>query len=281
MTRGASSTTREVRRSTPTTLHFRTPNGRVKAEYVLPPEDEIGNTPFRRYYENEDWDASSATLHYDEQADTFSLHVTLKNPEYKVDGTERQEAASSDDHTQNGVVLGVDLNVDGAFAYTSTGQKIGSADKLDHKRNEYERIRGNLQQTDTRSSHLTIKQLGGRFSNWSKDWLYRKANELIKEAQNHTLPIKGIIFEELTHIRENIAKGKKFQQWMFKKFIDIVEYKVEDTEPFVDYVSPAHTSRRCSKCGFTHEDNRDGDKFECLDCSYENHADYNARQKHS
>ena len=28
--------------------------------------------------------------------------------------------------------------------------------------------------------------------------------------------------------------------------------------------------------GFTHSDNRDGEDFECLKCSYENHADYNA-----
>jgi len=71
-----------------------TPNGRVKAEYVLPPEDEREDTPFGRYYESDDWDGSSATLQYDEQVDTFYLHVTLKNPEYAVDGTERQEAGS-------------------------------------------------------------------------------------------------------------------------------------------------------------------------------------------
>ncbi|UHQ95982.1 transposase [Natrinema halophilum] len=29
-------------------------------------------------------------------------------------------------------------------------------------------------------------------------------------------------------------------------------------------------------CGFTHDDNRRGEDFECQDCGYQNHADYNA-----
>lgn len=66
-----------------------TPNGRVTCKYVLSPEDGREDTPFSRYYESDDWDASSATLQYDEQEDTFYLHVTLRNPEYEVDGTER------------------------------------------------------------------------------------------------------------------------------------------------------------------------------------------------
>ncbi|SEP05406.1 Putative transposase DNA-binding domain-containing protein [Halogranum amylolyticum] len=55
-----------------------------------------------------------------------------------------------------------------------------------------------------------------------------------------------------------------------------MEYKVESTELFVDFVNPAYTSQRCSYCGFTHEDNRDDKHFKCQDCGYEVNADYNA-----
>ena len=45
----------------------------------------------------------------------------------------------------------------------------------------------------------------------------------------------------------------------------------------VEQVEPDHTSQRCSHtdCGFTHEDNRDGEQFRCLKCGYEINADYN------
>ena len=251
-----------------------TPNGRVKAEYVLPPEGKREGTPFGRYYESDDWDGSSATLQYDEQEDTFYLHVTLKNPDYEVDGAERQETESPDDHEKNGVVLGVDLNVTGAFAVTSTGAFIGSADYLNHKRDQYEQRRGKLQQTGTRSAHLIIKSIGSAFSEWSLDWLHNRANNLIEEA--HDAAVDGIIFENLDYIRENIANGSKFQQWAYAKFVGIVEYKVESTELFVDFVKPAYTSRRCSHWGFTHEDNREDKQFKCQDCGYEANADYNA-----
>ncbi|MCU4753321.1 RNA-guided endonuclease TnpB family protein [Halobacteria archaeon AArc-curdl1] len=251
-----------------------TVNGRVKADYVLPPEGEREETPFGRYYESDEWNASSATLQYDEHSEEFYLHVTLKNPEYEVDGTERQEATSRGEGSENGVVLGVDLNVTGAFAVTSTGKFIGSADYLTHKRNEYEKRRGCLQQTGTRSANLTIKSIGSKFSDWSLDWLHNRVNELLEEAER--VNADGIIFENLKHIRENIANGSKFQQWAYAKFVEFAEYKVEDRELFVDYVSPAYTSQRCSCCGFTHEDNRDDKAFVCQKCGYEVNADYNA-----
>ena len=250
-----------------------TPDGRIACEYVLPPEDERKNTPFGRYYESDDWDGSTSTLQYDEQEDTFYLHVTLKNPEYAVD-SECQEVESPDDHEKNGTVLGVDLNVTGAFAVTSTGVFIGSADHLNHRRDQHEQRRASLQQTGTRSAHLTIQSIGSRFADWSLDWLHNRANELIEEAQS--ADVDGIIFENLDHIRENIANGSKFQQWAYKKFIKLVEYKIESTRLFVDFVNPAYTSQRCSHCGFTHEDNRDDKQFNCQDCGYELNADYNS-----
>ena len=48
------------------------------------------------------------------------------------------ELTSGDDPTENGVVLGVDLNVDGYLAVTSTGAFLGNVDYLNHKRDKYE-----------------------------------------------------------------------------------------------------------------------------------------------
>jgi IS605 OrfB family transposase len=93
------------------------------------------------------------------------------------------------------------------------------------------------------------------------DWLHNRANDLITEAQN--ADVDGIIFENLDHIRENIATGSKFQQWAYATFVELVKYKIESTELFVETVNLAYTSQRCSHCGFTHEDNRDDKQFAC------------------
>ncbi|MDY6818601.1 MAG: zinc ribbon domain-containing protein [Halobacteriales archaeon] len=90
----------------------------------------------------------------------------------------------------------------------------------------------------------------------------------------------AIAFENLTQIRERISDASKFQQWAFRELQHHVGYKAEEYGIDVDDVAPAYTSQRCSHgecgCGFTHEDNRDGDEFECLKCGKELHADYNA-----
>jgi transposase len=185
-------------------------------------------------------------------------------------------APSCDEESENGVVLGVDLNVDGYVAVTSTGAFLGNADHLNHRRNEYERRRGNLQQTGTRSAHLIIKGIGSRFARWSADSLHRVSKALVQEAVKNDCT--AIAFENLKHIRDRISNASKFQQWAFRELQRHVEYKAEEYGIDVEDVAPAYTSQRCShgECGFTHEDNRDGDEFECLKCGKELHSDYNA-----
>ncbi|WP_135826003.1 RNA-guided endonuclease InsQ/TnpB family protein [Halorussus ruber] len=240
-----------------------TVDDRVRAEFVTP-EDDTG-TPFAEYW-TDDWERTEATLH--KRDGTYYLHVAVEK--------EVEPADSDDEATENGVVLGVDLNVDGYIAVTSTGAFLGNADYLNHRRDEYERRRGDLQQTGTRSAHLTIKSIGSRFARWSADYLHRVSKAIVREAVENDCT--AIAFENLKHIRERISNASKFQQWAFRELQRHVEYKAEEYGIEVDDVAPAYTSQRCShsECGFTHEDNRDGDEFECLKCGKELHADYNA-----
>jgi len=88
----------------------------------------------------------------------------------------------------------------------------------------------------------------------------------------------GIVFEDLEQIRERISNASKFQQWAFRELKRLTTYKARAKGVAVESVHPAYTSQRCShsECGFTHEDNRDGDEFVCQKCGKELHADYNA-----
>ncbi|MFO8114926.1 MAG: transposase [Halorubrum sp.] len=238
-----------------------TVDGRVKTEYVLP-ADPAG-TVFEDYWFDDDWEPREATLH--KRDGDYFLHVAVQK-DIDVDAST----------IKNGAVLGVDCNVDGSLAVTSTGMFLGNADYLNHRRDEFERRRGKLQQTGTRSAHLTIQSIGNRFSRWSEDYLHRVSKEVVREAREHDC--SAIAFEKLEGIRERISNGSKFQQWAFRELRRHVEYKAEAYGITVTAVNPAYTSQRCShgECGFTHRTNRNGDEFVCQKCGRELHADYNA-----
>ncbi|SDJ94741.1 transposase, IS605 OrfB family, central region [Halovenus aranensis] len=159
---------------------------------------------------------------------------------------------------------------------TGPGLRRILAWKSNHKRREYERQRARLQQKGTRSAHLTIQSIGDTFANWSEDFLHHASKELVTEAVSHGCTT--IVFEDLENIRERISDASKFQQWAFNELKRQVEYKAKQEGILVETVHPAYTSQRCSEtgCGFTHEDNRDGDVFVCQKCSKELHSDYNA-----
>jgi IS605 OrfB family transposase len=233
---------------------------RVHAEYVYP-EDSIQ----AEYMESDEWTKQGAKLRYDHRTDTYYLHVSVT-----------QEREETSEEAENQTVLGVDRNVDGYLAVTSTGAFIGNADLLNHKRREYERRRARLQQQGTRSAHHTIQSIGDTFANWSEDFLHQASKELVKEAVSQGCTT--IVFEDLENIRDRILNASKFQQWAFNELERQVTYKANAEGITVERVHPAYTSQRCSEteCGFTHEDNRDGDVFVCQKCGKGLHSDYNA-----
>lgn len=180
----------------------------------------------------------------------------------------------SPEKAEDSKVLGVDCNVDDHIAVTSTGKFVGNADYLNHQRREFEKRRASLQQMGTRSAHLTYQRIGDRFGRWSRDSLHRVSKEIVQEACRHDCT--HIAFENLERIREHISDSKKFQQWAFNAVQTQVAYKAEEYGIVVKTVNPQYTSQQCSKCGCTLEENRDGQHFECLDCSYTANSDYNA-----
>jgi IS605 OrfB family transposase len=234
-----------------------TVDGRVTVEYVLP--DETRDTPHSEYLRSEEWEQTGATLHY--RRGSFYLHVRTKAD---VDAPEPAE---------NGTVLGVDLGVEN-IAVTSTGV-FWRAEELTHWRQEYVERRKSLQECGTRYAHENVQAVGRTETGRFEQFLHRVANDLLDEAVESGCTM--IAFEDLTGIRDRMAKARKFHEWAFRRLYQYVSYKAEERGIRVKQVNPRNTSRRCSSCGFTHEDNRPAqDTFYCQSCGYENHADYNA-----
>ena len=87
-----------------------------------------------------------------------------------------------------------------------------------------------------------------------------------------------LVFEDVTDIRERLPQAKWHHIWAFRRLYEYVSSKAPERGVSVEQVEPNHTSTRCSRtdCGFTHDDNRHGEHFECQKCGYEVNADYNA-----
>lgn len=186
-----------------------------------------------------------STLQYDRFEDEFYPHARMKRT--IEDGEDGR--SSSDTHSENPTVLGVDLNGDGYFAVTNTGAFIESADYINHLRREFERTRGSLQETGTRSAHLTIQQMSDRERRWIQDVLHSIANDILHEARR--VDAIRIAFENPTGTRDRMVNAKRFHAWAFRQLSEYVEYKGEAEGVTVARVSPAYTSQRCSKCGCT------------------------------
>ena len=243
-------------------MSLATVNGRVECEYD--PPDSPDETPHGKYLLNDEYSFSTSTVHYDSETDEFSLHAAM----------ERELDIARPEKAEHSNVLGVDCNVDDHIAVTSTSTFVGNADFLNHQRREFERRRAHLQQTGTRSAHRTFQRIGDRFGRWSEDYLHRCSKALVEEAQHHSCT--HIAFEDLEQIRDRISDGKKFQQWAFRELQQQTKHKAKLAGIVVETVEPSYTSQQCSKCGTTLEENRNGQHFECLDCSYTANADYNA-----
>jgi IS605 OrfB family transposase len=235
-------------------------DGRIEVEYVLP--DGGRDTPHSRYLDNDDYEVTGAELH-NKDGEWF-LHLRTKA---EVESDTPEQAM-----TEHSTVLGVDLGVN-QLAVTSTGT-FWSGNEFDHWRREYEKRRASLQRCGSRHAHENIQAVGRKETGRFKLMLHRIANGITEEAAENGCTV--IAFEELTGIRDRLSGASWGHKWAFERLCEYVEYKAELHGIDVEQVDPENTSRRCSHCGFTHPDNRDGEDFECLKCGYENHADYNA-----
>ncbi len=117
--------------------------------------------------------------------------------------------------------------------------------------------------------------MGDRETRWVEDYLHRISKAIVQEAVAHDCD--RIAFEELTDIRDRMPGAKKFHTWAFHRLYDYTAYKAEAEGIKATQVDPAYTSKRCSKCGTTLDENRPSQaRFCCQKCGYEVNADYNA-----
>jgi IS605 OrfB family transposase len=236
-----------------------TVDGRIRCDLNLPDKED----GYQHEYLNDDeWEVTESTL--SKRDGEYYLHLG-----FRKDKPEKQVEQQGDDEDRT--VLGVDLGIVN-IATTSTAY-FASGRELRHQHREFERIRGDLQQTGTQSAHRTIQQMSGRESRYLRDQLHQIANQILTEARTHDC--EYIAFENLKHIRERAPPAKEFHQWAHRQLVNLVEYKANAEGISIKFVDPKNTSRRCPECGHTSEGNRVRQaEFECESCGTTQNADY-------
>jgi len=231
-----------------------TVDGRVRAEFVLPDDPD---TPHQAYLLDDEYEPGRSTLVRDGE---YYLHVNLKK---SVRPPERQKPW----------VLGIDLGISN-LAVTSTGQ-FWSGDCITHWRENYQTKRRRLQQRNTRWSREVIQRVSTRLDGRVTQYLQTAANEIVEEAVESECSV--IAFEDLDYIYEDVQQYPAMRSWAYRSLINYVSYKSKPAGITVGQVSPENTSLRCSTCEYVDTANRPTQEhFECTNCGYENHADYNA-----
>ena len=239
--------------------------GRVEPSFVLPADSP---TPYEQYVLSEDYEIRESTLRYDAVTDEFYLHISTR----RIDSDDAEVPVDTEYPDQT--VLGIDLGVN-SLAVSSTG-RFWNGDDYDHWCREFEKRRGKMQQRGTQAAHNALLRLGKREEAWRKQYIHTVANEIVTEAIEHHCDV--IVFEDLTDIRERLPQAEWHHIWAFRRLFEYVSYKAPEQGVSVEQVTSNHTSQRCSRtdCGFTHDDNRHGEQFQCQKCGYEVNADYNA-----
>jgi IS605 OrfB family transposase len=172
--------------------------------------------------------------------------------------------------------IGVDMGYRNLLS-TSDG-KMYSGDACERNRKNFVRKRSIYQAKGTKSAHKHLSKIKRSEANFKVNENHRISKDIVVEAKGTG---RGIALEELTHIPDLVTANKVFNdgvsKWAFRQLRSYIEYKAKLAGVPVVLVNPAHTSQKCSQCGFVHEDNRTSQSsFVCLRCGHTEHADINA-----
>lgn len=136
-----------------------------------------------------------------------------------------------------------------------------------HHRERMKDRKGRLQE----SSRLR-EAIRAQYHRYTDHVTHVAARDVVKLAEKQPKP--GIMIEDLSHYRER--KTDAIHDWPFAELQKKLMYKATEAGIPVKKVKPEYTSITCRQCGTVDRLSRVGDRFECVGCGYEVHADVNA-----
>ena len=139
------------------------------------------------------------------------------------------------------------------------------------------------QMESTHSTSKSIKEIlelvmrrkqGSRSFNKTLKYLHNQVNFSINNINWNKISYLSI--ENLSNIKRYKKWGKKNQFWPIGYIGEKLNQLSQEYGVRIIEIMSAYTSQECNVCGFIHKNNRNAEKFKCMNCSYEIDADYNA-----
>lgn len=120
-----------------------------------------------------------------------------------------------------------------------------------------------------------LDDIGNKERNFIKTMNHTISKEIINLAIRNKCG--AINIEDLSSISKNTKNSFILRNWSYHELQSMIEYKADINGIKVNKIKPNYTSQRCHKCGHIHSENRlTQSDFVCLNCGYEDNADYNA-----
>ena len=122
-----------------------------------------------------------------------------------------------------------------------------------------------------------VEKLNDKIHNFRDTYNHKVSKYIVNMAVKYDC--KTIQMEDLTGFSEQQIESF-LKNWSYYDLQTKIKYKAKEVGIKVILINPKYTSKRCSKCGNIHEENRDCKsnqaKFKCIICGHEENADINA-----
>jgi putative transposase len=210
---------------------------------------------------------------------TKEHYVTFKNNKLHIGLTTEREAVT---YKENGLVIGLDINVRDNFISVSNGQII------DYDRTYIKELVDELLRIDKLSKTEKETDYNRRILNKlvkKNEWYFKWVISTILEEFDKQ-GVSDIVMEDLdlTKSKASFVKSEEFnikysrivRVLRLSNIKDWFKRQAENYGIRVHLTNPAYTSQECSECHFIHRANRNGAEFECKECGHKEHSDSNS-----
>ena len=126
---------------------------------------------------------------------------------------------------------------------------------------------------------IKAKKQGSKKYKTAKKALSYYLHKMVKDYFSQHKNLRLVVVEKLKHLKRGKSKnrGKAFRKtlsnWNYRELLNIIEMRCEENRVSFRSVNPYKTSQTCPTCTHVERENRSGEKFLCLRCGYEEHAD--------